>query len=120
MARNLYEHYGGFATVSRLVMRFYDVALDSDVLADFFDDVDMRQLIDHQTKFVASLMGGPASYSDDQIKQIHAHLEIGNAAFDEMAKLFRETLEEFSLEPDHVEQLVNEITSRRDLIVTVR
>jgi hemoglobin len=55
------ERYGGFPTLSRIVMDFYDRVIDSDVLGPFFEDVDMRRLVDHQTKFVAWLMGGPAS-----------------------------------------------------------
>jgi hemoglobin len=120
MAHTLYEQYGGFSSVSRIVMRFYDMVLDSDVLADYFEDVDMRRLVDHQTKFVTSLMGGPASYTDDMLRHIHARLEIDDTAFDAMAATFRRALEEFDMEHDHVEQLVGEITSRRGLIVTVK
>jgi len=120
MAASLYEHYGGFAIASRIVMAFYDKVLDSDVLAAYFEDTDMRRLVDHQTKFVTSLMGGPASYTDEMLRQIHQRLAIDDASFDEMARLFRATLETFAMEPEHVEALVSEITSRRDLIVTVK
>jgi len=53
MARTPFEKYGGFATVSKIVMVFYDRVLDSDIMAPFFDDVDMRRLTDHQTKFIS-------------------------------------------------------------------
>ena len=62
MSQTLYERYGGFSAISRLVMAFYDNLLDSDQIADYFEDVDMRRLIDHQTKFVASLMGDPQAF----------------------------------------------------------
>jgi hemoglobin len=118
MEKNLFEKYGGFSTVSRIVMQFYDKALDSDVLADYFEDIEMERLIDHQTKFVASLMGGPASYTDDMLKQLHAHLKIDDDAFDEMAKLFKETLEEAGLDPEDVAIVAGEIVKRRPVIVT--
>lgn len=117
MEKNLFEKYGGFSTVSRIVMQFYDKALDSDILADYFEDIEMERLIDHQTKFVASLMGGPASYTDDMLKQLHAHLEIDDKAFDEMAKLFKATLEEAGMDPEDVGLVAGEILKRRPVIV---
>ncbi len=61
MSVSMFDRYGGFATVRTIVSSFYDKVLDSDRLSRFFVDIDMRALVDHQTKFVASLMGGPAS-----------------------------------------------------------
>lgn len=118
MAQSLFERYGGFASVSRIVMAFYDKALDSDILADYFEDVDMRRLMDHQTKFVAQLMGGPSEYTDDMLRKVHSDLNINDAAFDEMASVFKETLESAGMEADDVSMVVHEITSRRELIVT--
>ncbi len=61
MAKTMFERYGGFAAVSRVVSSFYDKILDSDITSPYFADIDMAKQIDHQTKFVAYLMGGPAS-----------------------------------------------------------
>jgi len=55
----------------------------------------MKKLIDHQTKFVASITGGPASFSDDMLKRVHARYEISRANFDEVVRLLGETLVEF-------------------------
>ena len=71
-------------------MTFYEMALDSDQIGGHFEDIDMPRLIDHQTKFVSSLVGGPASFSDDRIEAVHRHLNISHADFDEMADLFAE------------------------------
>lgn len=67
MTATLFQKYGGFASISRVVLTFYDKALDSDQIGGFFDDIDMPRLVDHQTKFIASLLGGPASYSDERL-----------------------------------------------------
>lgn len=114
----LYEHYGGFARISRLVMGFYDLVLESDVLAPYFEGVDMRRLVDHQTRFIACLMGGPASYTDEMLRQIHARLAIDDASFDEMVSTFRVALDKFGMEPAHIDELIGEIVVRRPLIVT--
>ena len=118
MAPSLFERYGGFASVSRIVMSFYDRILDDERVGGYFDDVDMRSLIDHQTKFVASLMGGPASYTDDALRQVHAHLDVDAEAFDAMTSLLEGTLVDAGIDPAHVDELITEFTRRKPLIVT--
>jgi hemoglobin len=44
-----FDKYGGFSTVSRVVMTFYDKVLDNDTVGPYFDDIDMPRQIDHQT-----------------------------------------------------------------------
>ena len=114
---SLFEKYGGFAQVSKIVMAFYDSMLDSDVLAEYFEGSDMRRLIDHQTKFIASIMGGPASYTDDALKQIHAHLDISPEAFDEKALIIEQTHEDFDFDPDDTAQVIGEIRRRGPLVI---
>ena len=90
---SIFIRYGGFASVSRVVSDFYGRVSDSKVLTPYFEGIDMARLIDHQTKFIATLMGGPASYSDEHIERVHAHMGITDEAFREAALLLRETLE---------------------------
>ncbi len=118
MARSIFDRYGGFAFLSRVVMAFYDKVLDSDLLAPYFEDVDMRRLIDHQTKFIAFLMGGPASYANEHLAQVHARLGIDRAAFDAMIATMRETLEDCEMEPADVATLVHELRSRAPWIIS--
>ena len=117
MTATMFERYGGFASVSRIVSAFYDKALDSPVLSPYFEGVDMRRLIDHQTKFIASLMGGPASFSDDELERKHARLGITEGALHEMCELLTETLEDFEVEERDVETVRAEILARRRCIV---
>jgi len=118
MSQTLFEKYGGFATISRIVMDFYERALDSDQIGDFFEDVEMKRLIDHQTKFVATLMGGPASYTDERLTAMHARLRISDVDFDEMKTLLSQTLVEHGVRADDVEAVMREIEARRDVIVS--
>ena len=78
----------------------------------------MRSLIDHQTKFVAALMGGPAAYSDEVLRQVHERLNITHQDFVEVSVLLRETLEDFELEPQHIELVCQEFKRREPCIVT--
>lgn len=117
MGQTIYERYGGFKTISRIVMTFYEMALESDQIGGFFEDIDMPRLIDHQTKFVSSLVGGPASFSDDRIEAVHRHLNISHADFDEMAELFGEALAMHGMEESHIKIALNAIESKRAIIV---
>src|SRR5262245_13156285 len=90
----MFERYGGVAFVTRLVLAFYDRVLASSLLAPFFANTDMQRLVDHQAKFMSSVMGGPSSYSNAALREAHAHLDVDDRAFDEMIALFRTTLEE--------------------------
>jgi hemoglobin len=116
--KTMFERYGGFAKVSRIVSSFYDRVLDSDLLAPYFTTVDMRRQIDHQTKFFASIMGGPASYTSEHLARVHQTLAITDAAFDELVLLVRETLEDFGLDESDIATVYGEIVSYRSFIVT--
>lgn len=99
-------------------MSFYEMALDSDQIGDYFEDVDMARLMDHQTKFISSILGGPASFSDERLRQVHAHLGLSHADFDEMAALLGEALAEHGLSEADVAEAIKHIEARRTIIVT--
>jgi hemoglobin len=114
----MFDRYGGFACVSKIVMAFYDRVLDSDIVGDYFEDTDMKSLIDHQTKFISSLMGGPASYTNDVLQRVHAGLNIDRRAFDEVISLLTETLEDFDFRPEDVDEIRNAMESRASVIIS--
>jgi hemoglobin len=99
-------------------MDFYERVLESERLAPWFEATDMRTLVDHQTKFVASLMGGPASYTDETLRRVHARLGITREAFEEMETLMRESLEDHGMADDDVADVMREIARCAPLIVS--
>lgn len=117
MPQSIYEKYGGFAGISRVVLDFYDKVLDSDEIGDYFDGVDMKRLVDHQTKFIAYLTGGPADYSESRLQQVHAHLNISKDDFEEMKKLLTETLQQHNFTEADVKTVIGAIEERRGAIV---
>jgi hemoglobin len=116
----LFERVGGFAQVRLIVSDFYDRILDSDQLRPYFENVDVRRLIDHQTKFVSALMGGPASYSNDHLTRAHAHLGISPEEYAEMGEIFKETLEDFDVPEVEVERLHAHILSLQNHVIGPR
>lgn len=57
MGKTIFERYVGFAGISKVVSSYYGQMLESEDTARFFEGIDMRCLIDHQTKFIATLNG---------------------------------------------------------------
>jgi hemoglobin len=115
--QTLFEKYGGFSRISKVVLSFYDSLLDSETIGPFFDDIDMARMVDHQTKFVASLLGGPAAYTDSQLQRLHAQLAITDLHFDELKAVLRGTLRSHNFEQVDVEAVLEEFEKRRRLIV---
>jgi hemoglobin len=117
MAKSTFERYGGFGPISKVVSAFYDKVLDSPELSKYFETIDMRRQIDHQTKFIASLMGGPASYSNQELERAHARFTITRGEFDEMMELLQETLEDFNLHAEDVNEVVQNFNNRVNFVV---
>jgi len=118
MKATMFDRYGGFGVMHRVVLSFYDKMLDSDIVAPYFDNVDMPSLVDHQTKFISQVMGGPATYTNEILDQIHRRLGITQEAFDEMVGLLDQTLREFDFEVEDVRSVMADIKSRQPYIVT--
>jgi hemoglobin len=99
-------------------MTFYDKALDSDQIGGFFEDIEMKRLVDHQTKFIASLLGGPASFPSERLQHIHAKFDISDQDLDEMAKLLAEALDEHNFEASDRDEILVDIEAHRTYIVS--
>lgn len=117
MEQTLFQKYGGFSAISRLVLDLYDRLLDDDEVGPFFDEVEMSRIVDHQTKFVSSLLGGPASYTDDQIARMHGHLDIGDAHFERLKEILAETLADHGFAEEDVAAVTGAFEARRRLVV---
>jgi hemoglobin len=117
MKATMFDRYGGFGSVHRVVLAFYDKLLDSDVVGPYFDDIDMPALVDHQTKFISQVMGGPITYTNKVLDQVHRNLDIKQEAFDEMSDILEKTLLEFDFRADDVRTIMADIKSRQPYIV---
>lgn len=117
MQPTMFERYGGFSAISRIVLDLYERLLDDDDIGPFFDDVDMSRIVDHQTKFLASLLGGPATYTDEQIRRVHSHLVIGPEHFTRMTEILAATLADHGFAADDVAEVIRGFEARRKVIV---
>ena len=118
MSQTIFERNGGFATVRKVVSTFYDYVIEDEVMAPYFTGVDMRRQIDHQSKFISAVMGGPGSYSDDHLLRVHARLGIDHEAFKVMGSLLKEAMEDHDMSPADVDAVMHEIVIREHLVVS--
>jgi len=117
MEQSLFEKYGGFAKVSKIVLALYDRVLEDDDLGPFFDNVDMTRIVDHQTKFISSLLGGPVTFTDEQIHRMHKHLAISPEHFERLKEILAETLGDHGMSAEDIKVVVQAFEQRRNLVV---
>jgi hemoglobin len=115
---DMFSRYGGSARVEKMVEHFYVKVQNSPKLAPYFQDVDFATLIRHQISFVSAAMGGPASaITDAALRRGHVKLHISPSAFDEMLRLFRESLQNFDFRAEDTETFMNILLSKKDDVV---
>lgn len=115
----LFEKYGGFGAVNGIVRNFYRDVLAAPSLNTYFHEIDMETLIDHQTKFLSHVMGGPANYEGRTLKQAHKQLSITTQSFNEVAEILEEALEDAGIEKQDIEAVMGIVASTIKDIVTV-
>lgn len=119
MALTIYERNGGFPAIRSLVSDFYAEILDSPVLAHHFENVDMPRLMDHQTRFITFLTGGPSTgYSDDHLARVHRNRGITHGEFDEMVAILAEAMDDHNFGSDDIAAVQRELRKRESLIAT--
>ena len=98
-------------------MTFYGKVLDSGIVGHHFEDVDMPRLMDHQTKFVSALMGGPAAMSDDRPAHVHRQIDITGLEFDEVVRLLSKAMKEHGIDQDDILDVADLFEAKRALIL---
>jgi hemoglobin len=114
---NYFEKYGGFGTLYPLVGEFYDAVLESNIVAYIFESISMEALIEHQTRYLAAMMGGPGEYDDEKLKSAHSQFQITETEWDEVVDIFIATLKNFKVEEDDIKTLASLIATRKVLVV---
>ena len=114
---SLFEKYGGFETVSKVVSELYDELERNDITAPYFENSDIRALMDHQVKFLSQVLGGPQQYSGKAMSAAHTGLRITEEAFNTVAQTAQNVLEDTGVEDDDVAHIVGLLASLKDDVV---
>lgn len=88
----VFADLGGLAGVRRIVDDLLTIALQDTRIAHTFEDVDMERLARMLTDQFCMLTGGPCRYEGDDMKEVHAGLELTNAHFNALAEDLHEAM----------------------------
>lgn len=117
MAETMFDRIGGYSTINRVVVAFFDKVPDSMQLAPYFENSDTQTLIRHQTEFLGAIMGGPVRFSNKDLENVHRFLDITDSAFDEMVSLMVEAFYDLHFDQADVDFIEDELLRRRRFIV---
>jgi hemoglobin len=117
MAQSLFEKYGGFAQVRKIVSSFYDEVLDDPLLSRHFAGVNMRLMIEHQTKMISSILGGPAYLSNEELSRAHRRRSITEEDYDRLCEILDETLDDAGFEATDRNLVVRHVEGLRSFVV---
>ena len=120
MNQTLYDKYGGFPTISAIVSAFYEQIGEQESLERFFRGSDMAKLLDHQTKFLCKVLGGPDNYEGRSLKPAHLNLGIDQKSYMLVGSILQQTLENAGVEAADVATIMAIVISVKDEIITVR
>jgi hemoglobin len=95
---SLYERLGGALAIRTVTEAFYRKVLTDELLAPYFDDVDMDRQIAKQSAFLTMALGGPNAYSGRDLRTAHAGLDgLRNEHFDGVVAHLAATLRELGV-----------------------
>jgi hemoglobin len=107
MSDSLYDKYGGYPTVAVVVAAFYDGIAQDPELMPAFENIDMPKLMDHQTRFLCKMLGGPVDHIGRSIMPDEARFKIDNVSLIHVAKLLQQVLEATGIEQRDIPAIMN-------------
>ncbi len=117
MSLSLYERIGGEAAVKATVVKLYERILSDELLAPFFENIDVNRLRLSQTAFVTFAFGGPNHYTGKGLRNAHAKAVgkgLSDAHFDAVAGHLAAAMAELKVEKPLIDEAINIVASTRD------
>jgi hemoglobin len=111
---SLYDRLGGPLAIPAVTESFYRKVLSDNLLAPYFDDVDMDRQFAMQTAFLTMALGGPNSYTGRDLRSAHAGLRLGADHFNAVVALLTRTLREFGVSDGDIAAAAAVVESVRD------
>jgi len=92
---SLYDRLGGPLAIRSVTESFYRRVLKDDLLAVYFDDVDMDRQVAKQAAFLTMVLGGPSEYTGRDLRSAHRSLDgLSDEHFDGVLAHLAEVLRE--------------------------
>ena len=116
---SLFEKYGGFETISKVVSELYDELERDAVTAPYFAASDIRGLMDHQVKFLSQVLGGPQQYTGKAMSAAHTGPKLTEEAINKVAQSAQDVLGDNGVEAEDVSHIIGLLGSLKDDVVEV-
>lgn len=116
MTNSLFERIGGEAAVSATVVKMYDKILDDELLAPFFESIDVDRLRLSQNAFVTYAFGGPNHYTGKGLRAAHSssvQKGLSDMHFDRVATHLKAAMEELNVPKDLIDEALAIVGSTR-------
>lgn len=102
--------------VKAIVTRFYERVFDDVMIGYMFQGKDRDRLIRVETELLLHHLDSSVRYTGRNIGPLHQPLKIKTGQFDRRQQIFREVLEEFSVEEETKRRWLSKNESMRTLI----
>ena len=117
-AQSDYERIGGGTAVKAVVDRFYELILADGRLVGFFDGADMPSLKRHQVLLISQVLGGPANYDGQDLREAHAHLDISLDDYLNVVSHLVQAMVENRVPPEIIERVGEALAETQRDVVT--
>lgn len=118
---SLYEQLGGEPTIELLVSKFYHRVLADPMLAPIFGGIDNNRLEQHQRRFLAMALGGPAAYQGRDLASAHAGIArkhgLSDQHFDAVLGHLEATLKALNADDTAIQQVMAIAESTRSMVL---
>ncbi len=114
---SLYERIGGEAAVTATVVKLYEKILSDELLAPFFEDVDVNRLRTSQTIFVTYAFGGPNNYTGKNMRSAHKKAVengLNDTHFDAVAGHLIASMKELNVPQELIDEAISIVATTRD------
>jgi hemoglobin len=116
MTQTLFERIGGEGAVRATVLKMYDKILADEILAPFFENIDVEALRRSQSAFVTVAFGGPNHYTGKSMRAAHANSVnngLNDTHFDLVATHLKSAMEELGVPNNLINEALAIVGSTR-------
>lgn len=117
MQKSLYERIGGEPAVRATVAKLYEKILSDEILAPFFENVDIEVLRRSQAAFVTYAFGGAKQYSGKGMRNAHKNAVnhgLSDVHFDKVAGHLSAAMQELNVPQDLIAEALAIVGSTRN------
>ncbi|HEY4239533.1 MAG TPA: group 1 truncated hemoglobin [Kofleriaceae bacterium] len=117
--RSLYERLGGEPAITAVVHDFCVTTKADPRISMFFANADEPRLEKLMVEQICEATGGPCHYSGKTMKDSHATMKVGEAAFAAFIDDLTKTLDKFKVGPREKQEVLSSFNAMKADVVTV-